>query len=282
MMFFDRKNCCVAEESENGQKSLKFLYHTAFGRFLLKILTLPFVSNLVRCYKASRLSRRGISKFARKNGIAVSEEAMASFRSFNDFFIRKEERTFREEPNVLCAPADSKLSVFPITPELRLDIKNSTYSVAELLEDEEMAKHFAGGVCLVFRLAVDDMHRYGYFDDGEIISNKKIPGRLHTVQAISEEYRVYARNKREVTMMKTSNFGIAAQIEIGALVIGRIVNHEKTAFRRGEEKGYFEFGGSTVVLLLQDMPRLDADILEANEKGLETRVSAGERIGEKA
>jgi phosphatidylserine decarboxylase len=70
-------------------------------------------------------------------------------------------------------------------------------------------------------------------------------------------------------------------MEVGALLVGKIVNHHgPAAVRRGQEKGYFQFGGSTVVLLLKkDTALLDEDILENSRNGIETVVKFGEKIG---
>ena len=175
--------------------------------------------------------------------------------------------------------ADSRVSVYPITDDLRLCMKNSVYTVSELIRDEALAQRFAGGSCLVFRLALDDMHHYYYADSGRVLSCREYGGELHTVRSISEKHRVFVRNKQTVTVMETAHFGHAVQIEIGALMVGRIINHPVEAFECGDEKGYFELGGSTVILLLEKPVRLDKDIEDAVKNGLETRVRAGEGIG---
>ena len=80
--------------------------------------------------------------------------------------------------------------------------------------------------------------------------------------------------------MDSKSFGIITQVEIGALLVGKIVNHNTHMFSRLEEKGYFEFGGSTIVLLLQHgKVRMDSDLIENSENGYETIVRMGERIG---
>ena len=81
--------------------------------------------------------------------------------------------------------------------------------------------------------------------------------------------------------MNTRNFGVAVQCEIGALMVGKIVNHKCTNFEKGEEKGYFEFGGSTIALLLSnDVAKISAEIIENSKNGIETQVKLGEKIGE--
>ena len=108
-------------------------------------------------------------------------------------------------------------------------IKKSYYSVADLIKNSKKAPDFNGGVCLVFRLCVDDYHRYGYVDDGKIVENNYVPGVLHTVRPIAlNRYPVFVQNSREYSVIETNNFGTIAQIEVGALMIGKIKNHQKS------------------------------------------------------
>ena len=83
-------------------------------------------------------------------------------------------------------------------------------------------------------------------------------------------------------MLKTRNFGTMIQIEVGALLVGKIQNHPVTEFKKGDEKGYFELGGSTIILLTQSNIAVDEDILENSRKGIETKVHYSERIGVKS
>ena len=64
---------------------------------------------------------------------------------------------------------------------------------------------------------------------------------------------MFTENKRDVVVLETSNFGRAVEVEVGALVVGQIcqVHRSPACFDRGDEKGYFSFGGSTIVLLFE-------------------------------
>lgn len=134
---------------------------------------------------------------------------------------------------------------------------------------------------MIFRLEVDDYHRYCYIDSGTKTENTFINGELHTVNPIAlEHYNIYKRNCREYTVLHTENFGDVVQVEVGAMMVGRIVNrHGAAEVVRGEEKGKFEFGGSTIVLLVQeDMIRIDDDILRNSAENIETVVKYGEKV----
>ena len=280
-MYYDRKSKKTVKENEYKQKSLEFLYNTELGRFLLKLfIARPWLSKVVSLYHKSFLSKKDIKPFVKEYNVAVKQKDIKKFKSFNDFFIRKRNKQIKQtNKNELIAVADSKLSYYPITKDLRVKIKNSNYSIEELLENKKLASFFDGGTCLVFRLAVNDNHRYIYIDDGKLAMHKKIKGELHTIRPIAEEYNVFTRNSREVNFLNTKNFGYVVQTEVGALLIGKIKNNKKSTFKKNEEKGYFEFGGSTIVVLINKDIEFDEDIAKMNEQGIEIQVRAGERIG---
>ena len=279
-MYYDRKQRKVVEEKEYQKEKLEFLYNTKFGRFLLKVfIARPWVNKFVGLYQKSIFSKRKIKKFAQEYNIKVSKEDYKKYRSFNDFFIRKRKPIKRKNKNELVAVADSKLSIYNIDKDLRLKIKNTTYSLEEILENKKIASFFENGTCLVFRLAVNDNHRYTYIDDGKLAFHKKIKGVLHTIRPISEKYKVYCRNSREISLLNTKNLGYVVQVEVGATLVGKIKNNGKLNFKKNDEKGYFEFGGSTIVVLLNKNINFDEDIVKMNSDGIEIQVTAGEKIG---
>ena len=281
-MYYDRKTKAIVEEIEYQKQLLKFLYQTKIGRVLLKtFIARPLFSKLRGLYQRSVFSKKDILPFIDKYQIDIDKEyAKSHYKNFNDFFIRNKILDVNYKENGLISPADSKMQIFDITPDLTLQVKKSLYSVEDLLQDETMAAQYSGGKCVVFRLSVDDYHRYHFVDNGQIIYNKKIKGELHTVRPISEKYNVFTRNAREVTVIKTEHLGQIAYIEVGALLVGKINNHDKVECKKYEEKGYFEFGGSTIILLLNKKIKFDSDIIEANNLGYEVKVCAGEPIGQ--
>jgi len=262
---------------------LKFLYQNFFGRCLLRVLISRPVSKLAGAFLSSRLSKGLIKKFVTNNNINLNEFYSDNFKCFNDCFCRKIKDGNRPLEDGLISPCDGLLSVYTINDGLVLPIKQSEYSISELLHDSELAKEFDGGTVLVFRLCVNHYHRYCYFDDGVKGDNKFIKGKLHTVRPIAlRNFPVFTQNCREMTVMDTVNFGKAVQIEVGAMLVGKISNiHQSGQIKRGDEKGMFLYGGSTIVLLLQkDAAVLPNELFEATKKGLETPVQMGQQIGE--
>lgn len=280
------RNGTLMEMEDAQDKLIGRLYGSAFGRILLKPLTAPCLSRLAGRFLSSRLSCVFIKPFIRNNHIDMALFEPVTYRSYNDFFSRKirpEVRPVDMDKAYFISPCDSKLTALPITPDCFFTLKHTPYTVASLLRDEQLAAEYAGGMALIFRLTVDDYHRYGYPADGRKEANVRIPGVLHTVNPIANDhFPIYKENSREYCVLHTDDFGDLVMMEVGALLVGRIVNNHPDAceVQRGKEKGYFQFGGSTVVVLVKEgMVQLDEDILANSAQGIETVVKYGERIG---
>jgi len=285
MKIFNRQGQeIVFDQSQNHL--LKKLYGNMLGRCLLKVLTLPFITHIGGWYMNSPLSKGQISSFIEKNHIDMSQYEEKEYTSYNDFFTRKIKEGKRQidfDNNHLISPADSKLSYYPINQNTLLTIKNTTYSLKELLQDEELALQYQGGICLIFRLTVDDYHRYCFIDAGTKEEDHYISGIFHTVNPIANDYYpIYKQNSRSYSLLHTQNFGDVIYMEVGAMMVGKICNHNITSYQRGEEKGYFEFGGSTIVVLIKaNKVEIDQDIIEHSQEHHETKVLMGEKIGVK-
>lgn len=269
-------------------RALRFLYNTAAGRLLLKPLTSRAFSRAAGWLLDSCASKALIAPFVRKNGICMADYIPQDYKSFNAFFTRRikpEMRPLPEDPACLFAPCDGRLSAYHLSETGEFAIKGSRYDVRALLGGDARAILFEGGECLVFRLCVDDYHRYHYLDSGLKGENHFVPGCLHTVRPIAlQSTRVFAQNCREYTYLHTQHFGTVAQVEVGALLVGRIHNNDgRGAFARGAEKGYFCYGGSTVVLIFQkDQIAIDEAYFETTRRGEETRVRLGQTLGQAA
>lgn len=270
----------IITKGESQNQLLKKLYGTFLGRCALKILVCRFVSQIGGWYMSSRLSKHRIAPFVKEYEINL-DDYIGTYHSYNDFFTRKIKSGKRPIMDGLIAPADSKLTYYPINEDSIFHIKDTYYSLSDLLENKQLATQFEGGSCLVFRLCVDDYHRYSYIDDGIIGMNRYIPGEFHTVNPIANDYYpIYKTNSREYTIIQTKHLGTIIQMEVGAMMVGRIVNHQKDTCIKGEEKGYFEFGGSTIIVLIsKDQVTIDKDIIENSSQNIETVVKLGEKIG---
>lgn len=273
-------------EADSGQdRFLAALYGNAFGRLLLKPFVTPGFSKFGGWFLSTKCSCILIKPFIRSNKIDMTQFESVKYNNYNEFFSRKIREGVRPidmESTHFISPCDSKLTVLPISEDTRFTLKHTEYSVGSLLQNKELARKYQSGYAFIFRLTVDDYHRYGYVDDGIKDHNIHIPGKFHTVNPIANDYfPIYKENTREYSILHSKHFGDIVMLEVGALLVGKIVNHhEKADVKRGEEKGYFQFGGSTVVLLTKaNTVNVDTDILENSKEGIETIVKYGEKIG---
>lgn len=260
---------------------LEFLYKTAPGRVCLKALTHPGLSRAVGRFLDTPASKFLIRPFVKSNGIDLSQYEADDFHCFNDCFCRRVKpgrRPVDTDPAALIAPCDGLLSVYPIRDGAVLPVKQSAYTLESLLGGDPVWREFREGTALVFRLCVDNYHRYGFVDSGVEKYRWFIPGVLHTVRPIALQSRpVFTENCREITLFDTDNLGLLAQIEVGAMLVGKIANHPpRESVKKGEEKGAFLYGGSTIIVLLQkNRAIVHEKYLEPGEKP----VKYGQRIG---
>ena len=285
MYYMDREGHRI-KKTTSQDKFLKFVYTHTATRVLMRPLLLPAVSRLGGKLLNTKVSAVFAGLFARTHGIDLNKYEKQKFDSYNDFFTRKlkpDARLLAQGDDILISPCDAKLTIFPITNDSRFLIKQGQYTVQSLLRDEKLAKQFEGGILWQLRLSVDDYHRYIYPVSGRRSHERTINGVFHTVQPIALEHcPVYKENTRKYCIIKTKEFGTILMMEVGAMMVGRITNHEAEPgyVTRGEEKGYFEFGGSTIILLTQKgavLPR--KNILYRSARGEETRIRQGEKIG---
>lgn len=281
-------NAGTADAGESA--ALRFLYRTIPGRVFLKLLICPPVSKAAGYYLSSRASKWLVPYFIRKHGIDLKgvEVPRDGFASFNDFFTRKRKGDIsKRNSGYLLSPCDGWLSFAKIREDSVFLIKASRFSLEELLRDARLAEQFRDGEALIFRLTPSDYHHYCYASDGLIVHEKKIKGKLHCVRPIAlREVPVFAENSREYQVIGTADFGLIVQMEVGALLVGKISNDGRNSklnsVQQGDEKGYFEFGGSTIILLLQKNAACFCEKWEkGRECGIEKKVCMGEPVAKR-
>ena len=268
---YNRKTQEIDTEVEVGGKAVVFLYETALGRLLLKPLIHPAFSRFKAALNNTQHSAQKIQPFVEKYHIHLNEAEKTTFDSFNDFFtlrLRRDARTISEEETAIIAVADSKLMTYPISRDGVFQVKKRAYTLQELIQDERVAEQFMGGTCLVYRLAMDDYHRYCYPDKGKKLAARVIPGVLHSVRPIAHQHaRVFSENTRHWQLLETTHSGRILYMEVGAMLVGKIHDHGAVTFVKGQEKGYFSYGGSSIVICYQkDCLKIDEDIVAANQK----------------
>lgn len=272
---YNRKIKKIEEIKHIGEKPLNKIYK---NKLLLTLATSKPITKLYGIPNNTKISKIKIKKFIKQNNIDMNIYEEKKYKTFNEFFIRNLKHIkIEKENNALISPCNSKLLVYKIKENLKVKIKNQEYTLDELFDNENL-KAYKNGYMLVFRLAVDDYHRFHHIDDGKILKNKTIKGKYHTVSDTSKHHKIYKENHREYSILQTKNLGKIIYMEVGAMLIGKIINYNNNTFKRGEEKGYFLPGGSTVVIVINNI-KIDKDIINYSNKGIETIVSVGEKIG---
>jgi phosphatidylserine decarboxylase len=167
---------------------------------------------------------------------------------------------------------------------LRFPVKGTFLRPLDFLGDEhEWTELFDRGPMLIARLCPVDYHRYHYPDDGKTIVSYSKSGPLHSVSpfALRQYPETFIKNERRISILDTKHFGKIAYIEIGALMVGKIIqtHDESLAYQRGQQKGYFLFGGSTVVIIGQyKLWQPSEDILNHSYNGIETYSKLGDIV----
>lgn len=272
-----------------GVLSSGALARTAAMRSILRKLTAHEGAHM-----SSKDSRSMIQPFIAAHGIKVEEieQPVESFSCFNDFFVRKLKAGSRPiaeagDAGIAVSPADCRLLVFPSIQEATsIWIKGAAFTVDSLLgpDKAQYADRFGGGSLVIARLAPQDYHRWHFPVSGQYGEPSVVPGELFTVNpiAVRRDIDVYTRNQRQVCIVTTEQFGSVAMVAVGATMVGSInlTTPPGTSVNKGDEHGFFAFGGSTVVLLFEPgRIQFDGDLQSRSALPLETLVKMGRRIG---
>lgn len=296
IIYIDRLDHKQCQELVYGDGALKFLYGTSFlsrwiGRPLNRLVAnTPFLSKFYGFLQRTSCSKRKVLPFIQKYGVDTSEfESDPSlYKSFNDFFIRKLKPTARpiaENPTTAVIPADARYLFFQNIDEVDgFLVKGKKFTLAALLQSETLAKDYEGGSMAIARLCPTDYHRYHFPVECTPGSTYPINGTLYSVNpiALKDRIEIFAENKRTLCTLDSKVFGNVLFLEIGATFVGAIHQTYKANLphAKGDEKGYFSFGGSSLIVLFKKGAiRFDQDLLEATAKGLEIRCLMGQSMG---
>lgn len=288
--FINRKTGKIEIENPPGVGFLKFLYHNPFGKLaILPIAKRKFLSSWYgrKMNKPSSVSK--IKDFVADLNINMSEaeKSIEDFTSFNDFFYRKLKTNARPIENGFVSPGDGKLLAFENVADVHnFFVKGREFTLSEFLGNKELAEKHKNSSLIILRLAPNDYHRYHFPFDGKVSPMTKIKGDYFSVSpyALASNFtQVFCENKREFCTLTSEEKGEIIIAPVGATMVGTIIETYKanSDVKKGDEMGYFAFGGSTIVLLVdKDKLKIDADILENTKNKIETFVKMGEKIGE--
>lgn len=292
IFYVDRQDGQLKQETVFAGRFLNWSYNTRLGFFLTHfLLSRRWISRLYGWWHRQSWSRRKIARFVERMEIDCSElqQPLTSFSSFNDFFVRRVDvsrRKIDQRPDICIAPADSKILVYENVPaDLSFPIKRHSFNLATFLRDEDLVRRFNGGAMAVCRLHLKDYHHIHFPDNGIADISYPINGRYYAGGPYAHQRFLpfFAENYRTRTAFHSNSFGEMLIVEIGAFTVGSIRQDYRPGqpVRRGDHKGWFELGGSTVVLLFEkNAIRFDADLLRNSADDRETQVRMGESIGQ--
>ncbi|MBW9158624.1 phosphatidylserine decarboxylase [Clostridium tagluense] len=289
--YYNRKENKYEIEKVAGEKYLNWSYCSPVGIGLVELLLKKkLFSKLYGYYCDTKISCKKIESFIEDFNIDMSlyQKTPDQYSSFNEFFIRElnpDGRIILKDDNALISPCDGKISAYEnIDLDGLVQIKGFTYSLKELVEDNEIYNLYYGGTCLIFRLCPTDYHRFHFIDSGVCGETTKIKGHYYSVNpiALKNVKKLFCQNKREWSILHSDNFSDVIYMEVGATCVGSIIQGYTPNVRitKGEEKGYFKFGGSTVILFFKKgVVKINEEILAQTKLGFETSVTLGEKIG---
>ena len=286
--YYERESGQIKTENVAGEKWLVWLYYNPIGESTLWALAKRKLVSAIYGYMMDRTySAKKIHPFIEDFDIDMSVAQKQEFKNFNDFFTRKlkyEARPIDIRTNIAVSPADGKILAYADISNSDFIIKGFRFDVFSFLDNPDLAQKYHDGALLIIRLAPVDYHRFHFPVSGNISLNKKIEGDYYSVNpfALRKKAQIFCLNKREFTILSNPLFGDIIMAEVGATMVGSIEQTFKgSSVIKGEEKGYFKFGGSTVVLLFEkNKIHIDEDLLLNTAMGYETTVKMGERIGE--
>ena len=296
IIYFNRGSQSKETELVYGDGAIKFVYGNSFGRILAPIIASRPVSQLYGCYQDWSVSRNKVAPFVEqfnidlsiyKAGSVSAQRKEDSYKSFNEFFIREFEdnkRRFIEDENKMPAFCEARyFGHEEINSDVEIPVKGKLLKSKDLLAGSKWSSDFEDGPLLIARLCPVDYHRYHYPLSGETLDSFSIRGQYHSVNplALRSKPEIFIVNERRASILETEKFGKLAYIEVGAAMVGKIVqsHDESQPHHMGDEKGYFLFGGSTVILLGEKGKWSPSDdILTNTKEGIETYLHLGEEV----
>jgi len=276
--------------------AMRMMYHTREGKFAVDKLQLAKVLKHLTEQQGKKYTNphsvKEITSFIAFHNLNKEEilDPLDSFKNFNEFFYRKLKKTAREiassaDPKVAVSPADCRLNVFPtIDDATKIWIKGKNFTLKNLIKDDALANQYVGGSLAICRLAPQDYHRFHIPCNGTLGKFVPIDGTYYTVNpiAVREQVDVYTENKRQRVVISSPEFGDVLYISVGATMVGSIFYTAKEGqpVQKGDELGYFAFGGSTVLLLFKKGTiKFDNDLVVNSTKPIESLVKMGMSLG---
>lgn len=259
-----------------------WLFTSTIGKLVNFTISFPLFSQMASKYLKSATSLKKINDFKHEFEINDNDFIEDEFKSLNDYFIRRFKPTVRPFSKNESDFSSLAEGYYLVSPDASLPIKGITSTASELIQSDP---EFKIKQSIVVRLSPKEYHRFHFPFSGVLKSVKKIKGKLYSINPVTLKYdsQLFIRNKRTVLQLEFDNQASAYIVLIGATYIGSIqITHQVgQRFNKGDQCGYFEFGGSTAVILLNTELKFNKKILNYSQQGIETFVKLGETIANK-
>ena len=286
----------MLEERVYGGRWIKLLYGTSVGKLISSAIALPPVSRFYGWLQDRPASRKKVQPFIEEFDIQIDDflpeegrSADAPYSTLKKFSTRRVADAARPfaPPPAFPAPCDARYFAYESQNDsVQVPVKGAYFKADALVRNDEWNGYFKDGPAFVARLCPVDYHRFHFPDDGEMLATWRIPGALHSVNPWALAFRedIFMINERQVSILETKQFGKLAYVEVGATCVGKIQQtHQGKHFARGDEKGMFLFGGSTVIVIGERGRWSPNSQLVTNSKqGIETYLKMGQPLGMQA
>ncbi|OYT16079.1 MAG: phosphatidylserine decarboxylase [Bacteroidetes bacterium 4572_77] len=284
--YVERKSDSLKTEQIAGEMWLRWLYNNPIGELsTVALVKRKFLSDWYGEQMDKPSSRDKVAPFVANYNIDISIAQKQEFESFNDFFCRKlkpEARPINSDSLVVVSPADGKVLAYQNIENQDFIVKGYRFNVEEFLQNDSLSEIYKDGSMMIIRLCPTDYHRYHFPVAGDIVKEHQVSGDYYSVSpiALKKKVELLSLNKRAYALIDTPQFGKVIMAEVAATMVGSMVNtYEGPSIEKGQERGYFKFGGSTVILFFEpDSIFIDQDLIDNTLLGLETEVQMGEQI----
>lgn len=285
--YIDRNAEAIKTEKVPGEYWLHWLYYHPFGKLGLEsMVKKKFLSEWYGKQMDKASSKNKIEEFVKDFQINMDDYVDQEYSSFNEFFYRKLKpgaRTINSDSLVLISPADGKVLAYEDIQNQDFIVKGYQFDLKSYLQNDSLSHIFSDASLFIIRLCPTDYHRYHFPVNGDIVYSKEIDGDYYSVSpiALKKKVELITMNKRDYCVIRTKNFGDVIFSEVAATMVGSMVDtYADSQVEKGEEKGYFKFGGSTIILIAHaDSIQIDTDLTQNTFNKMETEIKMGERMG---
>ena len=293
IQFFNRYTQNIETEAIYGEAYLRWAYENPLGRLSVEAVVKRMIFSHWYGWRMNLpKSRDRIQSFVESFGLDANEfeKTLDEFDHFNDFFARKlkpSARPIAPEADTVTFPADGRhLGFQDLSRVSGVFVKVQRFDLEALFHSQELAQRYQKGSAVLSRLCPTDYHRFHFSTDGVPAPSLRMPGPLYSVSpiALRQNLAYLWQNKRELTQIQSPGLGTVTIVEFGATNVGSIKQtySPNRAVSKGDEKGFFSFGGSATMTFFEpERVELSPDLVEHSRLQREVYARMGDVMGHK-